>query len=43
MILDDQEPRHLSAILALYPIMHGVLVAPRHSDVRRYHIGPIRI
>src|ERR1700679_1504148 len=31
MILDDQEPGHLSAILAFFPIMRGVLVAPRHS------------
>ena len=31
MILDDQEPGHVSAILALFPIMRGVLVAPRHS------------
>ena len=30
MILDDQEPGHLSAILALFPIMRGVLVASRH-------------
>src|ERR1700678_584439 len=31
MILDNQEPGHLSAIPAFFPIMRGVLVAPRHS------------
>src|ERR1700677_3353834 len=31
MILDDQEPGHLSAILALFPTMRGISVAPRHS------------
>jgi hypothetical protein len=42
MILDDQEPGHLSVILALFPIMRGVLVASRHSMSAAITLDPLQ-